>query len=73
VHLLINLKRKVIDLKDQLYAKDNEIYDFKKNLKLTKIKELEAELKEYMNECLRMRQIADRAIKMSGEIDLKKM
>ncbi|CDW90055.1 UNKNOWN [Stylonychia lemnae] len=71
--LIINLKRQVQDLKDNVFNKDAEIYDLKKEIKSTKIKELEIELKTYMQECLRLRQITEQAIKFSGEIDLKKI
>lgn len=55
VHLIINLKKQVQDLKDTIYVKDSEILDLKKDIKSTKIKELEVELKTYMQECLRLR------------------
>ena len=57
--LIVNLKRQVQDLKDTLYTKDNEIVDLKKEIKSTKIKELEIELKVYMQECLRLRNITE--------------
>lgn len=56
---MVNLKRQVQDLKDTLYTKDNEIVDLKKEIKSTKIKELEIELKVYMQECLRLRNITE--------------
>jgi len=70
--LLVNLKRQVQDLKDQIYIKDAEILDYKKTMKSTKIKEMEVELKTYMTECLRLRSVTETAVKLSGEIDLKK-
>ena len=60
-------------MKDTIYSKDNEIVDLKKEIKSTKVKELEIELKVYMQECLRLRSITEQAIKLSGEIDLKKL
>jgi len=38
----------VQDLKDNIFNKEAEIFDLKKEIKSTKIKELEAELKMYM-------------------------
>lgn len=73
VLLIINLKKQVQDLKDQAIDKDNEIVELKKDIKSTKIKELESELKTYMQECLRLRSVTEHAIKMSGEIDLHRM
>lgn len=55
VLLIINLKKQVQDLKDSIYNKDSEILELKKDIKSTKIKELETELKTYMQECLRLR------------------
>lgn len=71
--MLIKLKRQVYDLKDIISQKDFELVDLKKTLKSTKISELEMECKAYMQECVRLRGITERAIYMSGEIDLDKI
>jgi D-serine dehydratase len=60
-------------LKDILTLKDQELYDLKKTLKSTKIKELEIETKAIMTECLRLRGITENAIKLSGELDVERM
>ena len=73
VLLMINLKREVSDLKDIIYQKEAEILDLKKDIKSTKIKELEIDLRTYMQECSRLRKIAEHSIRLSGEIDLKRM
>jgi precorrin-2 methylase len=73
VLLIINLKRQVQDLKDTLQNKDHEILLLNKDIKSTKIRELEMELRTYMQECLRLRAITQQSIKLSGEIDLKRM
>ena len=73
VLLMINLKREVSDLKDIIYQKEAEILDLKKDIKSTKIKELEIDLRTYMQECGRLRKIAEHSIRLSGEIDLKRM
>lgn len=73
VLLIINLKREVQDLKDVIYQKEAEILDLKKDIKSTKIKELEIDLRTYMQECSRLRKIAEHSIRLSGEIDLKRM
>lgn len=57
--LLINLKREVQDLKDQLYLKDDELTGLRMSMKLTKLKELETELRLYVAECLRLRKITE--------------
>ena len=73
VLLMITLKREVSDLKDIIYQKEAEILDLKKDIKSTKIKELEIDLRTYMQECSRLRKIAEHSIRLSGEIDLKRM
>jgi len=67
------LQREVQKLKDQLIAKDDDISNLKMSTKLTKIQELEAELRMYIKECHRLRKISEHAIKVSGEIDLKRL
>jgi len=71
--LMINLKREVHDLKDQLYLKDDEVLGLRMSMKLTKLKELETELRLYVAECLRLRKITQQAVALSGEIDLSRM
>jgi|LauGreDrversion4_2_1035121.scaffolds.fasta_scaffold381870_1 hypothetical protein len=43
------------------------------SLKLTKVHELESELRTYVAECHRLRSITEHAVKLSGEIDLARM
>lgn len=43
------------------------------SVKMTKIQELEAELKVYVSECARMRKVAEIAVKVSGEIDVARI
>jgi hypothetical protein len=71
--LLLNLKREVYTLKDQLYARDDEIVVLKMNSRFSKIQELETELKAYVAECMRLRKMTENAIKLSGEIDVMKI
>ena len=40
---------------------------------MTKIQELETELRMYVGECMRMRRMTETAVKMSGEIDLNRL
>jgi hypothetical protein len=42
-------------------------------MKLTKIQELESELRIYVAECLRLRKIAQQAIHVSGEVELERL
>lgn len=71
--MIINLKREVQQLKDQLFSREDELTGLRMSMKLTKIQEIEAELKIYIAECNRLRGIAERAVKLSGEIDVKRI
>jgi hypothetical protein len=54
-HLTLNLKRKIKDLQQEALLKYEEMEALKKNIKVTKIAELEAEMKAYMDETTRMK------------------
>ena len=71
--MVVSLKREVQELKDTIFNKEDEIVQLKMSMKLTKINELENELRMYAAECQRMRVLCERAVKMSGEIDLKRL
>ena len=71
--ILISLKREVETLKDQLFQKEDEVTGLKMSMKMTKIQELETELRMYVGECMRMRRMTETAVKMSGEIDLNRL
>jgi len=43
------------------------------SVKMTKIQELEAELKVYVSECARLRKVAEAAVKESGEVDVARV
>lgn len=68
--LIVNLQREVQELKDTIISREDDIANLKMNTKLTKIQELEAELRMYIQECKRLRNISKKAIIASGEIDL---
>ena len=55
-HLTLNLKRKIKDLQQEALIKYEELESLRKNIKVTKIVELEAEMKAYMDETTRMKQ-----------------
>ena len=70
VQIIIRLKRKLQEAKEELILKDTEVQNLKKDSRITKIRELEFEVKQYQAECLRLRAITARSIKLSGEIEL---
>lgn len=58
-HLIENLKINIKDLKSEIQAKDKGIEDIKKYVRYTKMQELEADLMQYTNECMRLKKIID--------------
>lgn len=52
---LVSLKQGIRELKQNLEDKDREISELKKNIKSTKVTELEAEVQAYVDECVRLR------------------
>ena len=55
-HLTINLKKKIKQLQMENMQKLDELERLKSNIKLTKITEIEIEMKTYIDECARLRQ-----------------
>ena len=55
VNLIDRLKNSMKDLKSEVQARNKEINDLKKNLRYTKINELESELQYQVNECERLK------------------
>ena len=55
VNLIDRLKNSMKDLKSEVQARNKEINDLKKNLRYTKINELESELQYKVNECERLK------------------
>lgn len=59
----MNLKKKIKDLQSEGSAKNEEIETLKRNIKNTKITEIEVEMKMYMDECTRLRHQLEEVIK----------
>jgi hypothetical protein len=59
----MNLKRKIKDLQMNSSNKTEEIEALKRNIKSTKITEIEIEMKMYMDECTRLRHQLEEVIK----------
>lgn len=55
--MVSNLKKQVAFLTQQLAQKEKEMIEIKKVVKLTKISELEVELKTYMDETIRLKRL----------------
>ena len=54
-HLLANLKNSIKDLRQEIGQKNEEIVRLKRNIKNTKIGEVEVEVQAYIDECTRLR------------------
>ena len=55
VHLVNSLKSAIKDLKNEIQQKNDEISKIRKNIKSTKINEIELEVQAYIDECTRLR------------------
>jgi len=58
-HLTSNLKKQVKEARQQVHEKDEELIKIKKEIKSTKLQELDLELRTYMDECLRLRHMLE--------------
>lgn len=58
-HLTSNLKRQVRELKATIQDKNGEVDGLKRDIKSTKIQELDLELRTYMDECMRLRHMLE--------------
>jgi len=55
----MSLKKQIKELKAELQKRDEEQEQQKKNMRQTRISELEVEVKTYKEECLRLKQWLD--------------
>lgn len=62
-HLIVNLKNIIKDLKTQVSEKTTEVDLLKKNLKSSKINEMEIEMKAYIDEDIRLRHHLEEILK----------
>jgi len=65
----MKLRRRVHELQDILRQRDQELNDVRRTLKATKLREVEVECRHYMQECQRLRQIAEQTIQQSGQVE----
>ena len=62
-HLVINLKRRIKELQNEKQASDDEVAALKRNIRSTRLTEIEVEVKLYMDECARLRHQLEEVIK----------
>ena len=67
-HLLKKLKLIIKDLKTQAAEKDQEIENLKKSLKLSRVTEIEIEMKAYIDECTRLKHHLEEIMKQKDPI-----
>lgn len=56
-HFLQKIKKQLKETKDELKLKDEELQNYKKNIKFTKLKELQVENQVYYDETIRLKEI----------------
>jgi hypothetical protein len=64
----MSLKKQIKELKADLLKKDEESENFRRNIKLTKVNELEVQIKTYQDECLRLRGVLDNVIRSKDPV-----
>ena len=62
-----NLRKEVEKLQGEIREKDKELALIKRNVKLTKIQELEVEIKAYSDETIRLKQLLQQQLKYKQE------
>jgi DNA repair exonuclease SbcCD ATPase subunit len=61
-HIVINLKREINAMKERYEALEGANEELRKNIKATKIGELEADIQEYASECERLAKIVEEGL-----------
>ena len=67
--LVINVKKQINNMQKENKTLKDGLENIKKNIKLTNIKELKTEIKEYSNECIRLREILEKKIHDKSDYD----
>lgn len=67
IHLVNNLKQAIKETKLDLKAKEEEITKLKRNIKSSRISELEVEIQTYVDECTRLTKIAEDLMNKKGD------
>jgi hypothetical protein len=72
-YLVTSLKKQVKDLRNEKSSKEEELINLKKKTKVTKLQEMEVEIKMYIDECTRLRHLLEEVIQqksMVGQEDI---
>ncbi len=65
-HMLTSLKKQVKDLRTSEKSKEEEISTLRKNIKVTKLQEMETEMKMYIDECTRLKHLLEDILQQKG-------
>jgi len=66
--LIVTLKKQVKEQKEELKAKNDEVESMKRSAKMTRVQEIEIELKTYMDENIRLRNAFEELMRLKPEI-----
>ena len=66
-HLINALKKQVRETREDIRGKEREIKKFMKSLKITRIQEIEVEIKMFADECTRLKHIIEEVMKQKAE------
>ena len=61
--MMNSLKKQMKELKSSLQDREAELVQLKRNIKVTKLEEVEVELKGYIEESIRLRSLLDQALR----------
>jgi myosin heavy subunit len=65
-HLVVALKKQVKSIKDEIRQKEEESIKLKKNLKITRMQEMDIEKKMFTDECTRLKHIIEEIMKQKA-------
>ena len=66
-HLVMGLKRQIKTMKEEIREKDEKILNLSRNLKSSKLQEIEVQSQMYSDECIRLRHIIEEMYKQQNQ------
>ncbi|CAG9331704.1 unnamed protein product [Blepharisma stoltei] len=67
-HLIENLKNSVKELRNELQIRNTEYEELKRSARITKMNEISEELKQYTNECMRLKRLMDELLQDKNNV-----
>ena len=71
-HLVTGLKNNIKDLRQEIEQRDDQINQYKRNIKISKLEEKNVEIKAYLEECSRLKKLLREAKGKSQTITILK-